>query len=170
MKKILIGVVGVLCLGLMIGLPVRAMDAEISEDQAGVISVTCSSIRIQLKNLQKADSKARVYLGSKYEFALTKLMTPLNLRLVKNNLVNSDLAISQTTFSSERDFFRATFTDYAKSLDELVAKDCQSDPYGFYEQLEVVRDKREVVRGSYLRLNDVLAEHRAAVVDLRESL
>lgn len=143
---------------------------EISEDTAGLISVTCGSIQLQLKNVQKADSKMRVFLGSKYEFILTKLMTNLNLRLVKNNLVTDNLASSQTTFSSEFIFFKASFTDYSKSLDALIATDCKSNPYGFYEKLESTREKREAVRASYLRLKDVLALHRESVIELKGEL
>jgi len=144
--------------------------AQISEDQAGLISMTCGSIQLQLKNLQKADSKMRVYLGSKYEIALTNLMTNLNLRLVKNDLPSPDLAQSQTTFSSERDFFRTAFTNYAKSLDTLIASDCRTDPYGFHAKLENTRAKRETVRQSYLRLKDTLINHRAIITDMRDSL
>jgi hypothetical protein len=144
--------------------------AQISDDQAGLISMTCGSVQLQLKNLQKADSKMRVYLGSKYEFILTNLMTNLNLRLVKNNLASPLLAASQAGFSSEREFFKSTFTDYSKSLDSLIATDCRLDPYNFYDKLEVTRKKREEVRQSYLRLKDVLVDHRTIVVELKDNL
>jgi len=144
--------------------------AQISEEQAGVISMTCGSVQLQLKKLQKADSRVRVYLGSKFEFALTGLMTNLNLRLVKNNLASPPLASSQTTFSSERDYFKSTFTDYSKSLDTLIATNCRSNPYGFYDQLEATRAKRENVRQSFLRLKDVLNDHRTTVVNFRDDL
>ncbi|MCL1839752.1 hypothetical protein FWF89_01990 [Candidatus Saccharibacteria bacterium] len=167
MKKFLAFIV---CLAACLIIAPSAHAAQISEDQAGIISMTCGSIQLQLKNLQKADSRIRVYLGSKYEFVLTNLMTNLNLRLVKNNLASSPLSASQTTFNSEREFFKTTFTDYAKSLDTLIATDCKSNPYNFYDHLEITRSKREIVRQSYLRLKDVLADHRAVVVNFRDSL
>lgn len=144
--------------------------SEISEETAGLISMTCGSIQLQLKNLQKADSKMRVYLGGKYEFALTKLITNLNLRLVKNNLATDNLTSLQTTFSSEREFFKSSFTDYSKSLGSLIAIDCKTDPYGFYQQLETTREKRDTVHASYLRLQDVLGWHRTAVLGIKENL
>lgn len=169
MKKfLLVGLTAIFVVNL--SLTPTAHAAQISDDQAGLISMTCGSVQLQLKNLQKADSKMRVYLGSKYEFALTNLMTNLNLRLVKNNLASPLLAASQTTFSSEREFFKASFTDYSKSLDALIAIDCRLDPYNFYDKLEVTREKREQVRQSYLRLKDTLTDHRAIVVDLKDSL
>jgi len=153
---------------LLVSSPAHA--AHISEEKAGLISMNCGSIQLQLKSLQKADSKSRVFLGSKFEFILTHLMTNLNLRLVKNNLASPSLAASQATLSSERDFFKSAFTDYSKSLDALVATDCRSNPYLFHDRLEITRTKREVVRQSYLRLTDVLAHHRVLVIELSEDL
>jgi len=144
--------------------------AQISDDQAGLISMTCGSVQLQLKNLRKTDSRVRVYLGSRYEFVLANLMTNLNLRLIKNNLASPPLAASQTTFNSEREFFKTAFTDYSKSLDVLIATDCKSDPYGFYDKLELARNKREIVRASYLRLKDELARHRLAVTEFKDNL
>jgi len=169
MKKFLISI-AVIALASNLTAAPNTSAAEISEEKAGVISMTCGSIQLQLKNLQKADSRVRVFLGSKYEFVLTNLMTNLNLRLIRNDLASPPLAASQSTFSSERDFFKTSFTDYAKSLDTLIAIDCRSNPYNFYNQLEVTRGKREIVRQSYLRLKDVLSEHRAIIVSFKESL
>ena len=169
MKKFLLAVFTIGFTTSMIIAPATQV-AAISEDQAGLISMTCGSIQLQLKNLQKADSRWRVSLGARYEFVLGSLITNLNLRLIKNNLATDDLASLQTTFSSERDFFKFAFTDYSKSLDELIATDCKSNPYDFYDKLETTRDKREAVRASYLRLNDVLEWHRTAVVELKAGL
>ena len=168
MKRLSAILVITLSLATTVAYPVHA--AEISEDTAGLISMTCGGIQLQLKNLQKNDSKMRVFLGAKYEFILNGLMTNLNLRLVKNHVATDDLASLQSTFSSERDFFRYAFTDYSKSLDILIAADCKSDPYNFYDQLELTRTRREAVRASYLRLKDVLNLHREGVIGLKENL
>lgn len=169
MKKFLNGIVLAAITFCLLITP-AAHAVEITDETAGLISVTCGSIQLQLKNLQVTDSKMRVYLGAKYEFVLGNLITNLNLRLVKNNLVTDDLASLQSTFSSERDFFKYAFTDYSKALDNLIATDCKSDPYGFHKQLVATRTKREAVRASYLRLKDVLELHRVAVIDLRGTL
>ncbi len=142
----------------------------LTEERAGLISMTCGSIRLQLEKLQRDDSRVRVYLGSKYETVLSGYITNLNLRLVKQNLATTALTDSQTTFNNERNFFKSAFTDYSKSLDGLKAVDCKSDPYAFYDKLEETRQKREVVRASFLRLGDVLGEHREEVVGLKERL
>jgi hypothetical protein len=144
--------------------------AVISDTTAGAISMSCNSIRFTMKDLQKSDATMRVYLGSTYERILTDFITNLNLRLIKNSQAPTDLTTLQSTFSSERDFFSRIFIDYSKSLEDLVAYDCKSDPYGFYDRLETTREKREEVRASFLRLRDVLGDYRTAVEDLRSSL
>ena len=170
MKKLLIPIVFALSLAASLVTAQTTHATPLSEDQVGLISMTCGSIQLQLKNLQKTDSRIRVFLGSKYEFILTNLITNLNLRLIRHNLASSPLTASQATFSSERDFFKAAFTDYAKSLDTLIATDCTGKPQLFYDRLEVTREKRETVRQSYLRLKDVLVEHRAIVTSLKDTL
>lgn len=112
----------------------------------------------------------RVQLGSGLESVLSGYIVNLNLRLVKNNISAGKFTDLQATFSSERERFKSDFTIYSRSLEELIAMDCQSEPAKFYEKLELTRTKRADVRSSFLRLQEVLDWHRSAVVDLRESL
>ena len=78
-------VVAILAMSL-VAIPVQA----ISEAQENAIVEHCSAIRSSLKDLQRADSRTRVYLGSYYDEILTNFITPLNMRLVENNLSNAD--------------------------------------------------------------------------------
>lgn len=147
-----------------------ASATQLSEEQTGHLSMNCSSIKIQLKSLQKTDSKLRVYLGSKYEIVLSNFMTNLNLRLIKDDYADQELAGLQTTFSSERERFKADFTAYSQALESLIGIDCQSEPQKFYDQLETVRLKRADVQASCDRMREVIDWHRTAVVRLQGSL
>jgi uncharacterized protein with gpF-like domain len=142
----------------------------LNEDEIGLISQTCSSIKLQLKNIQKTDAKNRAKLGSYYEMINSNLMLNLNLRLVKNNMANANLSQLQTSFASERDYFKTAYTSYQRTLDDLIAIDCREKPQEFYDQLEKVRTKREKVNTSTARLLDIIEEHRAEVLGLKESL
>lgn len=142
----------------------------LNDDELGLISQTCGSIKLQLRNIQKIDAKNRALLGSYYETISTNLMLNLNLRLVKNNMASAGLSELQTNFSSERDYFKEKYTEYQRELDALVLIDCRQKPQEFYSQLEKVRTKREKVDNSVKRLNDILIEHRTAVLNLREEL
>ena len=142
----------------------------LTPDQEGAISVHCESIRQTLKTVQHEDSRTRVYLGGYYETILNKFMVPLNLRLVKNNLTDINLSTSQTTFALNKTNFGTDFVDYQKSLEELIAMDCQNRPAEFYDQLKIVRDKRALMRRDISALNNSLTTHTTFVGNLKGRL
>lgn len=39
----------------------------LGEEQKGLISTSCSSLKLQLKRIQKSDARNRVHLGAQYE-------------------------------------------------------------------------------------------------------
>lgn len=120
--------------------------AALSETQRGVISQNCGSIRQSLKQLQVADSRTRVYLGSIYETMLSDYLDPLATRINNNNLSLTDngasLLTQESDFTVSRNSFSSTYVAYQRALEELADYDCLSDPDGFYEQLESVREQR----------------------------
>ena len=59
---------------------------KLNDLERGNISAGCASIQVRLRNLQKNDSKTRVLLGTNYQTLLTNYLSPLNVRLIKNNL------------------------------------------------------------------------------------
>lgn len=140
----------------------------LSPAQRGAISQNCSTIKQSLTQLQKVDSRTRTYLGTTYETILTRFIVPLNLRLVKNN--RPSLPNIQSDFTAEQVKFRESYTDYMRGLEELIATDCSVQPDEFYQRLEVVRGKREVLRATTVRLSRLADEQYRLVFDLRSSL
>jgi len=163
MKKFLLGFSGFLLI-LPIVLPLQTY--AISENQKSVISGYCGTIKQSLKTLQRTDINSRVKLGSKYEIALTKFITPLNLRIVKNNLSVSKLAELQTTFADYKIKFASDFTTYSKLLEELIGIDCQEDPATFYLKLSETRKAREIVNKDVNKLNETLHEYQKIVIKM----
>ena len=143
---------------------------ELSDSEIGAISQNCASIKIHLRRVQKDDTKNRVNLGSQYETIATNLMLNLNLRLVKNNIANSYLTEQQTTFASERTRFKDDFIGYSQEFENLLNINCKEEPVKFYEQLELVREKRADIKASMDRLNGILVVHRQTILELKESL
>ena len=152
-----------LCLGFT---PVAA----ISEAQKNAIFDHCEAIVDNLKDLQRSDSRARVYLGRYYETVLTKFIMPLNLRLVENNLPGTELINNQNDFNKTRADFVANYVEYQRSLEELVAFDCKAEPEGFYKKLVEVREKRAVVAGETTRLRKLAGEQMNLVKTLEAKL
>ena len=141
-----------------------------SEDQLSLISQNCSSIKLQLQNVQKSDAKARVALGGHYETIVTSLMLNLNLRLVKNNLAVPELTEQQTSFSSLRSSFKNDYIIYSQELESLINLDCKNEPANYYKQLQVVRKKRAAVSQDVWRLGQLISTHRETVLGLKDTL
>lgn len=148
--------------------PVSAQ--TISDEQQGLISSNCASIKLQLQTVEKYGSKSRQHLGAQYESILTNLIINLNLRLVKNNRANAEIAEQQIKLSSERDNFKNKFTEYSRELESLKNSDCKSDPQHFYDKLQYVRSKRNEIVDSMNHLRKIIGEHRESVEKVREEL
>lgn len=153
--------------------PIPVLAAEepsLSDSQRGAISQNCQSIKSSLKSLQKADSRTRVLLGTNYQTILSDYLTPLNVRLVKNNQPNSTLTNLQSSFVAERDGFNQQFIKYSQSLESLINVDCQSNPDDFYRQLGDVRTQRAKLNKSVAKLDQLSSQHITTVTKLRDSL
>ena len=147
---------------------ISATASALSEAQQGVISQNCATIKQSLEQLQRSDSRTRTYLGTTYETLANKFIVPLNLRLVKNNLPTfSDI---QAEFTSDQTRFKDAYTDYMKSLGELIATDCQNKPDEFYDKLGVTRKKREILQKTTKSLSELTDQQYNATAKLLETL
>lgn len=160
----------VFCAVLIAAMPTNLFAVELTEEQIGNISSNCSSIKMQLQNVQRIDAKSRVHLGAQFEAIANSLMMNLNLRLVKNNMASGDIASQQSEFTNVRERFKKDYIEYQKELEALIAINCKDDPYRFYEQLESVRARRNDMGWSIGRLREIANEHRQSVLDMRNEL
>lgn len=147
------------------------VSAEVlSEAQKNTIVDHCDTIRDSLKSLQRADSRARVYLGRYYETILTSFMAPLNIRLVENNISNTGLMDNQTKFAARRTQFVNNYIAYQQELEDLVNTDCKAEPEKFYQNLLEARAKRAVVNRDVVRLRQFTDEQIKLTEELKNTL
>lgn len=157
------------CFGLILASCAPAVPVSaLNERQTSAISQNCPTIKQSLVQLQKVDSKTRTYLGTTYETLVNKFITPLNLRLVKNN--RPTLSSIQSKFTDEQTHFKDEYTTYMRELEELIAIDCQNSPQDFYKKLETVRKKRAELRETTTKLSKYANEQYSAVKKLQEEL
>ena len=149
---------------------VFAATPKISTEQKAAIVDHCDAIRESLRNVQRQDSRARVYYGRYYETISSKFMLPLNTRLVENNLLSDSLLNTQTKFTKLRSDFSNDFIEYQKILEELVTTDCKNEPEKFYELLETARTKRDYVNQDATDLRKTITTHVELVTSLEGSL
>ncbi len=165
-------------MGVVIGLGllvIRAMPSEtvaaLDDSQIGIISQTCPTIKQTLGQLQKADSRTRSYLGAAFEAVNGRFITPLNLRLTRNNYTKeTSLFEIQANFMAAQADFRTAYTTYMRELEELINTDCRTQPQDFYKKLEATRQRREALRQAVQKLTKLTREQSSAVAKLRGTL
>ena len=163
----------ILMMGLMIGAmtmcgvqPVMA----VSEAQETVIKERCESIKDNLKEVQRADARMRVYLGGLYDEILANFITPLNVRLVENNLSTPELVENQNKIVDTKTLFVNDFVSYQQGLEELVLMNCKNEPGEFYNKLDKVRQKRKIVEQDTLRMRTLISNHVKLATQLKGKL
>ena len=139
----------------------------ITKEQETAIVSKCGAIKDDLKKVQKEDARTRVYLGGYYETILTKFITPLNVRLVENNLSSAGLVENQNNFADARTLFISDFIVYQQGLEELVGLDCKTEPEKFYDKLKVVQQKRKTMVQDVLKMRNLISEHVKLVTNLK---
>lgn len=153
-------------------LPVNSassLDFVISEEKKESIKANCTSIKESIKKVQNSDRNTRVSLGRTYQQILSDFITPLNVRLVKNNRFNYNLNDIQTRFVTAREEFNQKYISYGQTLEALFAVDCKNDPVDFYSKLIDVNKSREEVAKSTKKLEAIIDEHVDAVRELKIS-
>lgn len=144
--------------------------AELTDEQSTAIVSRCDTIKEDLKKVQKEDSRVRVYLGGYYETILTKFITPLNVRLVENNLSSAGLVENQNKFVEARTLFVNDFVSYQQALEELVNMSCKEEPGEFYDKLQLVQQKRKIMSQDVLKMRSLISEHVKLVNNLKGRL
>ena len=145
-------------------------DATLAPERLAHISENCTYIKQALTQLQYADSRTRTYLGSSYETVANSFLSPINLRLVKNNLSVPALMNIQSDFSIAQTAFRNQYTAYMRDLETLIGTDCKAHPEEFATRLDVARNSRATLHTSAALLNQLISEQKTAVRELQEKL
>lgn len=143
--------------------------SAITKVQETAISDHCDAIREDLKNVQRADARARVYIGGRYETILNKYVTPLNVWLVEQSLSKSNLIESQNQLSETKTKFANDYVDYQQGLEQLVAMDCKTQAPAFYDKLVRVRQKRKKVEQDVQKMSVLINDYKTRVAGLKET-
>ena len=149
--------------------PVSAIDITLTEEQSTNIRENCDSIKQSLKRVQNSDRNTRVSLGRSYQQILSDFITPLNVRLVKNNRFNSSLNELQNSFVTEREKFNQEYITYSQALETLLSTDCKSNSIDFYARLVATREARGKVAKEVKSLEGIINKHTETVKNLKNS-
>ena len=158
------------CIILMLFCQCSGVAMAITDGQKDAIIDRCDSIKDDLKKVQKDDSRVRVYLGGRYETILSKFITPLNVRLVENNLSTTGLVENQNDFAATKALFADDFVNYQKGLEDLIGLDCKKNPEEFYKKLVSVREKRKIMVQDVLKMRNLISQHIKLVKRVMERM
>ena len=137
--------------------------AAMSEQQKGeIFTQNCGRIKNHFKSVQKNDSRAREYLGKKYERALSHFIIPLNLSFVKSNVPAADFVQLQGEISAKREEFNRGFIEYSQDLEGLIFVDCTNGE-SFLKKLDETRLKRKKLAETVDTMQKLLKKHADAV-------
>lgn len=149
-----------LCFGIV------ASTSALSSRQISTISTKCDLIHNSLQSVSANDARIYVNLSKYYEMITNRFIVPLNLRLTRNNIPNTELAELQVKYVNARAELKTTYLEYQRLLEELKSFNCTDRPEEFYGRLQIVRKKRSVLADYTTKLRKMTSEY----VDLVKGL
>ena len=148
----------------------RAVTSQLTESQIETIRTNCNYTQKSLMRIQASDALARVNLGREYETIFTRMMTPMNSRVVLNSMDATGLVGTATSFSNQLNHFRTLYQQYDQLMDQAKGINCNNQPVQFYDTVNSARDKRIEVAQSVTTLNRLLDDYRSGIDGLNKQL
>ena len=150
-----------LCFGIV------ANTSALSSRQISTISTKCDLIHNSLQSVSANDARIYVNLSKYYEIINNRFIVPLNLRLTRNNIPNTELAELQVKFANARAELKSTYLDYQRLLEELKSFNCTDRPEEFYSRLKIVRKKRDTLANHTVTIRNMTTEYIELVKGLK---
>ena len=143
--------------------------AVLTDDQVEYIRNNCTDTQTALKSLYATDAVARVNLGQQYEAVATRLMVPMNNRVLLNKLDGAELSKTTVEFNKELDNFRkALYPPYKNAITSLVGMNCYNQPIEFYDGVVEALAMRAGLRSSVEKLGKLLTQYRSQVAEVEK--
>lgn len=124
------------------------------------ITMDCLDVKFKLSKVHETDGLNRVNLGQLYEAMSTKLMGPLNSRIVNNHLDGSALVKNAAEYQLTLTKFKNDYQTYEEQMNDLIKSDCTSQKMVFYRNLENVQRLRTYVHNDILQLNRLIKTYK----------
>lgn len=138
--------------------PVAAQEA-MTETHIQRIQQSCTQAKRTIQQLHASDGPLRVNRGQAYEYISTKLMTPLNSRLIVNKLDASALVKVTAQYDKALTEFRSNYRDYDNQMSQVLLIDCKRQPVTFYDAVAKARELRTKVHASVTSLHTYVADY-----------
>lgn len=148
MKSLITGAALIATIVALIAVPAFAQNTPMTEAHIERIRANCIEAQSSLTQLHRNDAGLRVNRGQLYEAISTKLMTPLNTRIVSSKLDGATLVLATTLYEQRLNEFRSNYTQYEESMAKTLRINCINQPVAFYDSVAESRTKRQLVYAS----------------------
>lgn len=161
-RTLVISLVGALVVS-MWSTPVLAQSDEkpavMTDSHIQRIKQNCKAATRTIQQIHANDGPLRVNRGQVYDSLMTKLMTPLNSRLIVNKLDASSMVKTTARYSETLAAFRENYKKYDNQMSAVLELDCVKQPVRFYDAVTDARQLRGVVHGDVLKLHAYIIEY-----------
>lgn len=124
------------------------------------IRSNCVEAQTTLRQLHASDALLRVNRGQLYESILTKLMTPMNIRIGANQLDNKDLVFIASQYDQQLASFRLKYQQYEEAMSKTLKLNCTNQPVAFYDSVTDTRNKRKLTHESTVLLHKTIQTYK----------
>lgn len=167
---VIIGVVASFAATLILDASVMAQAAQttLSDTHIRQIQQNCKAATRVIQQIHANDGPLRVNRGQVYDSISSKLMTPLNSRLIINKLDASAMVKVTAQYEKALSDFRENYRRYDNKMSDVLTVNCVKDPQHFYDELVQARHLRSVVHGDIVKVNGLIDEYGASFSAFRE--
>jgi hypothetical protein len=166
MKRFLImicltaALVGSVALG---GLVSAEDQVPMTEAHIARIRANCIDTKSTLQQIHATDAGLRVNRGQIYESIATKLMAPLNGRLVVNRLDSETFLNIADEYEQQLQAFRLQYQQYDEAMSATLRINCVNQPVAFYDSVADTRNKRQLTHEATVQLHKTIEKYGAEV-------
>lgn len=150
---------------------VRADDdqAPMTEAHIARIRANCIETKSTLQQIHATDAGLRVNRGQIYESIATKLMAPLNSRLVLNRLDSDTFLTIADEYEQQLQAFRLQYQQYEEAMSATLRINCVNQPVAFYDSVTDTRTKRQATHDATIQLHKTIEKYGLEVKNFADN-
>ena len=158
---IMISLAAILAGSVVLSRVVRAEDeqAPMTEAHIARIRANCIETKSTLQQIHATDAGLRVNRGQIYESIATKLMAPLNGRLVANRLDSETFLTIADEYDQQLQAFRSQYQQYDEAMTATLRINCVNQPVAFYDSVADTRAKRQLTHDTTVQLHKIIEKY-----------
>lgn len=169
-RLIAVAIVSLASLAMLFFTQPRAAALTLTPEALDAIRQRCVTTQSELALLHSNDTLLRVNQGQRYESLMSRLMSPMNSRLVLNRYDAEGFVRITNQYEKKLTTFRSNWVAYEKRLQQTFSSNCRDDPEKFYNDIQTVRSLRKTLRQNVVDLNNSITSYRQALASFSDGI